>query len=117
MNYFWMTLIEPVLTWKGAKIVLLSFLWNGFYSYDSYQNQSPECELISGATPLPVLEKQGDIVLGGLFSLHDMVVEENLSFTSQPSPTKCTRYAALTKSCQRIVVLFSFFTVSKIQLA
>ncbi|KAM6933286.1 extracellular calcium-sensing receptor-like [Xenentodon cancila] len=41
---------------------------------------------------LPVLEKKGDIILGGLFSLHDMVAEPNLSFTSPPPPTKCTRF-------------------------
>lgn len=40
---------------------------------------------------LPVLEKKGDIMLGGLFSLHDMVVEPSLSFTSMPPPAQCTR--------------------------
>lgn len=40
---------------------------------------------------LRVLEKKGDITLGGLFSLHDMVVEHSLSYTSTPPPTKCTR--------------------------
>ncbi|XP_017280173.1 extracellular calcium-sensing receptor-like [Kryptolebias marmoratus] len=56
------------------------------------QDQSPKCQLISSATSLPVLEKRGDIMLGGLFSLHDTVVEHNLSFTSQPPSTKCTRF-------------------------
>ncbi|KAF1394143.1 hypothetical protein PFLUV_G00023460 [Perca fluviatilis] len=41
---------------------------------------------------LPVLEKKGDIILGGLFSLHDMVVEPSLSFTSTPPPAQCTRF-------------------------
>ncbi|XP_028274695.1 extracellular calcium-sensing receptor-like [Parambassis ranga] len=41
---------------------------------------------------LPVLEKKGDIILGGLFSLHDMVGEPSLSFTSTPPPTQCTRF-------------------------
>ncbi|XP_041851303.1 extracellular calcium-sensing receptor-like [Melanotaenia boesemani] len=40
---------------------------------------------------LPVLEKKGDIMLGGLFSLHDTVVEPSLSFTSSPPPTQCSR--------------------------
>ncbi|KAF3847620.1 hypothetical protein F7725_020648 [Dissostichus mawsoni] len=41
---------------------------------------------------LPVLQKKGDIILGGLFSLHDMVMEPSLSFTSKPPPAHCTRF-------------------------
>ncbi|XP_069562552.1 extracellular calcium-sensing receptor-like [Brachyistius frenatus] len=41
---------------------------------------------------LPVLEKKGDMVLGGLFSLHDTVAEPSLTFTSTPPPTQCTRF-------------------------
>ncbi|KAL3057482.1 hypothetical protein OYC64_007869 [Pagothenia borchgrevinki] len=41
---------------------------------------------------LPVLKKKGDIILGGLFSLHDMVMEPSLSFTSEPPPAHCTRF-------------------------
>ncbi|KAM3615401.1 uncharacterized protein V6R79_001642 [Siganus canaliculatus] len=48
--------------------------------------------MIPGSLSLPVLEKAGDIILGGLFSLHDMVVEPSLSFTSKPPPTQCTRF-------------------------
>ncbi|KAM8854553.1 extracellular calcium-sensing receptor-like [Synchiropus picturatus] len=42
--------------------------------------------------PLPVLEKEGDVVLGGLFSLHDTVVEPSFSFTHKPPATQCTRF-------------------------
>ncbi|KAI4815559.1 hypothetical protein KUCAC02_005701, partial [Chaenocephalus aceratus] len=41
---------------------------------------------------LPVVQKKGDIILGGLFSLHDMVMEPSLSFTSKPPPAHCTRF-------------------------
>ncbi|KAK5929476.1 hypothetical protein CgunFtcFv8_010703 [Champsocephalus gunnari] len=41
---------------------------------------------------LPVVQKKGDIILGGLFSLHDMVMEPSLSFTSEPPPAHCTRF-------------------------
>ncbi|XP_030008344.1 extracellular calcium-sensing receptor-like [Sphaeramia orbicularis] len=48
--------------------------------------------MIPGSMSLPVLEKKGDITLGGLFSLHDMVIEPSLSFTLTPPPTQCTRF-------------------------
>lgn len=57
----------------------------------AHLDQSQHCRVIPGSMSLPVLEKRGDIILGGLFSLHDMVVEPNLSFTSTPPPTQCTR--------------------------
>ncbi|XP_070825771.1 extracellular calcium-sensing receptor-like [Chaetodon trifascialis] len=59
---------------------------------NSHQDQSHKCKIIPGSLSLPVLEKKGDIILGGLFSLHDMVVEPRLSFISTPPPTQCTRF-------------------------
>ncbi|KAM4628228.1 extracellular calcium-sensing receptor-like [Polymixia lowei] len=41
---------------------------------------------------LPVLRRNGDITLGGLFSLHDTVIEPKLSFTTLPPPPRCTRF-------------------------
>ncbi|XP_067364263.1 extracellular calcium-sensing receptor-like [Channa argus] len=55
-------------------------------------DQSQQCKIIPGSGFLPVLEKKGNITLGGLFSLHDMVVEPSLSFMSKPPPTQCTRF-------------------------
>uniref|UniRef100_A0A671U918 Olfactory receptor C family, w1 n=1 Tax=Sparus aurata TaxID=8175 RepID=A0A671U918_SPAAU len=57
----------------------------------SFFIMSQQCKVIPGSMSLPVLQKNGDIILGGLFSLHDMVVEPCLSFTSKPPPTQCTR--------------------------
>ncbi|XP_060928482.1 extracellular calcium-sensing receptor-like [Limanda limanda] len=73
-----------------TEIVLLGLL--GFGILPTHQDQNPKCEIIPGSMPLPVLEKRGDITLGGLFSLHDMVVEHSLSYTSTPPRTQCTRF-------------------------
>ncbi|KAM9318689.1 extracellular calcium-sensing receptor-like [Pholidichthys leucotaenia] len=61
-------------------------------SYVSEADESPQCKFIRGSTRLPVLEKKGDVLLGGLFSLHDMVVEPSLSFNSTPHSLQCTRF-------------------------
>ncbi|KAL2095683.1 hypothetical protein ACEWY4_007831 [Coilia grayii] len=48
-----------------------------------------ECRSIGNPSDLPVLVKEGNIVLGGLFSLHDAVLESPLLFTSPPPPAQC----------------------------
>ncbi|XP_033894897.3 extracellular calcium-sensing receptor-like [Acipenser ruthenus] len=46
------------------------------------------CKL-AGAFGLPSAVKDGDVILGGLFSVHDMVLEPDLSFTAKPHSTQC----------------------------
>lgn len=91
MNHFWMRTAQHNLSLRRNEFLLLGLLWCGTFSYNSPHDQSQQCKIIPGSMPLPVLEKKGDITLGGLFSLHDMVVEPSLSFTSKPPPTQCTR--------------------------
>lgn len=64
-----------------------------FPSTISHQDLRQQCNIVPRSMSLPVLGKEGDVVLGGLFSLHDMVVEPTLSFTSTPPPKQCTRQA------------------------
>lgn len=64
-----------------------------FPSTIPHQDQSQQCNIVPRSMSLPVLEKEGNIVLGGLFSLHDMVLEPTVSFTSTPPPKQCTRQA------------------------
>ncbi|KAJ7995396.1 hypothetical protein DPEC_G00244130 [Dallia pectoralis] len=60
------------------------------------QSKPPQCSLIAGASTLPVLQKPGDVMLGGLFSLHESVLEPDLSFTFKPVSTRCTGFSLRT---------------------
>lgn len=52
--------------------------------------QQQACRLISGPSHLPAVVREGNITLGGLFSLHDAMMEARLSFNSQPESPQCT---------------------------
>ncbi|XP_043975211.1 extracellular calcium-sensing receptor-like isoform X1 [Gambusia affinis] len=86
MKLFWMGVIPT----RRTRFVFLSFVLNLLFPCNSSTDLSLQCRMIPNT--MPVLEKKGDIVLGGLFSLHDMVEEQSLPFTSQPPKRKCTRF-------------------------
>lgn len=87
-----MSQVGSIPSLKSVEIAFLSLVWVVINpTAVSHWDKSHYCRVIPGSMSLPVLEKRGDIVLGGLFSLHDAVIEPNLSFTSTPPPTQCTR--------------------------
>lgn len=68
-------------------VIIAGLLW----SHVSLQPlRAQECRPLGNPSELPVLAKKGDVVLGGLFSLHDTVLENALSFTSPPAPAQCS---------------------------
>uniref|UniRef100_A0A8C5HTX3 Extracellular calcium-sensing receptor-like n=1 Tax=Gouania willdenowi TaxID=441366 RepID=A0A8C5HTX3_GOUWI len=70
----------------AVRLVSYSLLCRWLVLYCSCKDDGSNCRLISASLSLPVLEKNGDIILGGLFSLHDTVVEPSLSFTDLFTP-------------------------------
>ncbi|XP_048119869.1 extracellular calcium-sensing receptor-like isoform X1 [Alosa alosa] len=73
-----------------ARLVIIGGL---VWSHVSLQpQQTQECRPIGNPSELPVLVKEGAVVLGGLFSLHDTVLESVASFTSPPAPAQCSGF-------------------------
>ena len=54
------------------------------------QAEEPECRLI-GDPENPQLSKDGDILLGGIFSFHIKWKNRQHSYMQKPPPLQCTR--------------------------
>ncbi|XP_067364257.1 extracellular calcium-sensing receptor-like [Channa argus] len=48
------------------------------------------CKML-GSPEFPLLSKEGDIIIGGVFSIHSQISKPPLSFTDTPEPIKCSR--------------------------
>uniref|UniRef100_A0A8C9ZCR2 Olfactory receptor C family, h1 n=1 Tax=Sander lucioperca TaxID=283035 RepID=A0A8C9ZCR2_SANLU len=49
------------------------------------------CEIL-GSPEFPLLSKEGDITIGGVFSINSQISSPPLTFTDAPEPLKCSRY-------------------------
>uniref|UniRef100_A0A671U7G3 Extracellular calcium-sensing receptor-like n=1 Tax=Sparus aurata TaxID=8175 RepID=A0A671U7G3_SPAAU len=72
----------------------LSFLeWFVLFVYLHYyffHDEAPFCQ-IRGSPEFPVLSKEGDVMIGGAFSIHSKITQPPLSFTEKPTRLKCSR--------------------------
>lgn len=48
------------------------------------------CEIL-GSPELPLLSREGDVVIGGAFSIHSKVTQPPLSYREKPAPLSCSR--------------------------
>ncbi|MED6282416.1 hypothetical protein CHARACLAT_031954 [Characodon lateralis] len=46
---------------------------------------------IRGNPEFPVLSKEGDVMIGGAFSIYSEITQPSLFFTERPTAFKCTR--------------------------
>ena len=55
------------------------------------QSKAPLCTIL-GSPESPLLSKEGDVTIGGAFSIHSKITQPQLSFTDTPSRLTCSRY-------------------------
>ncbi|XP_066566359.1 vomeronasal type-2 receptor 1-like [Amia ocellicauda] len=56
-----------------------------------HKNKTSECKIAAESDKLAMV-KQGDVTIGGLFSIHDTVMEPDQAFTSKPVSMRCTGF-------------------------
>lgn len=72
---------------KNCAILILFFV-------SSLKFVEPQCKL-RGIPFYPLLQKDGDITLGGIFSFHSNWKNNKNSYSEAPTPLQCTRSAKL----------------------
>ncbi|XP_076591348.1 extracellular calcium-sensing receptor-like [Chaetodon auriga] len=68
-------------------VMLLFVLFMGAFGADE---DTVLCEML-GSPESPLLSKEGDITIGGAFSIHSQISKTPLSFTDTPERLKCSR--------------------------
>lgn len=79
-------------------VTLLSVL---FLKAFGVEEEAALCQMM-GSPEFPLLSKDGDIIIGGAFSIHSQVSKPALSFIDPPEHLQCSRY------CQWSTVSFFF---------
>uniref|UniRef100_UPI003AAEC17F extracellular calcium-sensing receptor-like n=1 Tax=Centroberyx gerrardi TaxID=166262 RepID=UPI003AAEC17F len=54
------------------------------------EEEAALCRML-GSPDFPLLSKEGDITIGGAFSIHSQITKPTLSFTDTPKPLTCSR--------------------------
>lgn len=58
--------------------------------------EKANCQMI-GNPEYPQLSKDGDVIIGGAFSIHSKITLQTLSFTERPQRLICTRFVDFLK--------------------
>ncbi|XP_032446483.1 extracellular calcium-sensing receptor-like [Xiphophorus hellerii] len=72
--------------WKNICIILMFVVITRGFA----QDETAFCEML-GSRELPLMSKEGDIVIGGAFSLHSQISKLLLSWTESPERLTCSR--------------------------
>lgn len=57
------------------------------------KGEKANCQMI-GNPEYPQLSKDGDVIIGGAFSIHSKITLQTLSFTEKPPRLICTRFVS-----------------------
>uniref|UniRef100_A0A8C7YN67 Olfactory receptor C family, g2 n=1 Tax=Oryzias sinensis TaxID=183150 RepID=A0A8C7YN67_9TELE len=76
---------------KMAPLLTGLFFMGLLLACDTAGEDASDCHVL-GSPVLPLLSKDGDVMIGGAFSIHSKIAQPSLSFTEKPTPFTCSRY-------------------------
>ncbi|XP_067451044.1 extracellular calcium-sensing receptor-like [Thunnus thynnus] len=58
-------------------------------AFGAAEEEAPVCQIL-GSPEFPLLSKEGDVTIGGAFSIHSKITQPSLSFTDKPTHLTCS---------------------------
>ncbi|XP_044059164.1 extracellular calcium-sensing receptor-like isoform X2 [Siniperca chuatsi] len=58
-------------------------------AFGAAEDDAPFCQIV-GSPEFPLLSKEGDVMIGGAFSIHSKITQPPLSFTEKPTHLTCS---------------------------
>lgn len=65
------------------------FVWL-LLKFTAAQVRVSSCQIL-GSPEFPLLSREGDVVIGGAFSIHSKVTQPSLSYREKPARISCSR--------------------------
>ncbi|KAK2847342.1 hypothetical protein Q5P01_010341 [Channa striata] len=59
------------------------------FAFGAVEDEAPVCQIL-GSSEFPLLSKEGDVTIGGAFSIHSKIMQPPLSFTEKPTRLTCS---------------------------
>lgn len=59
-------------------------------AFGAAEEEAPFCQIL-GDPEFPLLSKEGDVMIGGAFSIHSKITQPPLSSTEKPTRLTCSR--------------------------
>uniref|UniRef100_A0A3Q2VWT2 Olfactory receptor C family, g1 n=1 Tax=Haplochromis burtoni TaxID=8153 RepID=A0A3Q2VWT2_HAPBU len=69
--------------------LITGLVFIGFFAFQTVEEKASLCQIL-GSPEFPMLSKEGDVMIGGAFSIHSKITSPSLVFTEKPKRLRCS---------------------------
>lgn len=69
---------------------ITGLVFMGLLAFQTAEEEVSVCQILE-SPEFPLLSKEGDVMIGGAFSIHSKITQPSLVFTEKPKPLRCSR--------------------------
>ncbi|XP_025754157.1 extracellular calcium-sensing receptor-like [Oreochromis niloticus] len=69
--------------------LITGLVFIGCFAFQTVEEEASLCQIL-GSPEFPMLSKEGDVIIGGAFSIHSKITQPSLVFTEKPKRLRCS---------------------------